>query len=343
MKRGQSLAIRVVLMWPASLALAMDPNYRSAEPAVAAFQQTNPRVRLFRTGAHITRIYGGAFGWGASPPQTVDRFVQDHAAVFRLQPKELRPGSVVDGRRTQPVLYDRRTGTYKFTLAYYHQERDGIPVFRAELRLLVRNEIGHPLVLAASSLREIGNFQPPPVDPLAAINVRLYEQSALAVEPSLVNFTPPRRVVFAGVGSRDASPALAAVFYADNDGVVPPDEYNRWLFVVDAVSGAMLYRESQVHHVDVVGNVSGRVTNSDKASDECVGVITEPLPYAQVDLGASTSVYADVNGDFTMPNAGIGDVTLNSKVRGRYFFVQNQNGSNANLNLTVTPPGPANF
>ena len=115
MTRGQSLAIGVVLMWPVGLALAMDSNRRSVEPAVVAFQHANPRVRFFQTRARITRIYGGAFGWGASPSQTADRFVQDHAAVFRLQPKELRLGSIVDSnRKAADFSCQSRSGAYSF-------------------------------------------------------------------------------------------------------------------------------------------------------------------------------------------------------------------------------------
>ena len=58
-------------------------------------------------------------------------------------------------------MWDPATGTYKFTLVYYSQYRDSIPVFRADLRLLVRNEEGFPLVLAKSALRPLGAFQVP--------------------------------------------------------------------------------------------------------------------------------------------------------------------------------------
>ncbi len=56
-------------------------------------------------------------------------------------------------------MYNRDNGAYKFTLVYYSQYRDGIPVYKSDLRLLVRNEPDHPLVLAASSLRDLGELQ----------------------------------------------------------------------------------------------------------------------------------------------------------------------------------------
>ena len=58
------------------------------------------------------------------------------------------------------VMFNRDTGDYKFTLVYYTQRVGGIPVYQADLRLLVRNESGFPLVLASSGLRDLAGFTP---------------------------------------------------------------------------------------------------------------------------------------------------------------------------------------
>ena len=81
--------------------------------------------------------------------------------MYGVTPDDLKPASFLqDNRHTQPLMYDRGTGQYKFTLVYYTQHANDIPVFRADLRLLVRNEPGHALVLANANLRALSEFAP---------------------------------------------------------------------------------------------------------------------------------------------------------------------------------------
>src|SRR5439155_12201634 len=56
----------------------------------------------------------------------------------------------------------------------------------------------------------------------------------------------------------------------------------------------------------------------------------------------ATFAFTDVNGNFTIPNAGTGSVQVDSAIRGSFFIVT-ATGGNATLSQTVTPPGPANF
>ncbi|MEE8169300.1 MAG: hypothetical protein V3T70_02020, partial [Phycisphaerae bacterium] len=148
-------------------ALAQEARRVRIEQAVTGFERVNPSTRLYQTRQRITRVYGEAFAFGETPEQTAGRFVQDHALMLGAEPGELEAGSLVDGSRTRGVMFDRQTGQYKFTLVYYGQQRGGIPVFRSELRLLVRNEIGNPLVLASSSLRDLGGFRAAALQPAA--------------------------------------------------------------------------------------------------------------------------------------------------------------------------------
>lgn len=67
-----------------------------------------------------------------------------------------------------------------------------------------------------------------------------------------------------------------------------------------------------------------------------------PMPYAEAHIGGTT-VYADLNGDFTIPNGGSSPVTVTSPMNGLYFDVDNLQGDEETLTLIVTPPGPADF
>ena len=109
--------------------------------AAAGFVQPNPRTQFYRSGARITRIHGQAFGSGVSAEASAEQFVESHAQLFGLAHEALHPQSLLeDARHTQSLMYDAQTDTYKFTLVYYSQFFGDLPVFRADLRLLVRNE-----------------------------------------------------------------------------------------------------------------------------------------------------------------------------------------------------------
>ena len=132
------------------------------EAAKTALLAEQPRARLYESDTRTTRIYGAPLSYGVTPEDSAERFRQNHVGVFGVFPQDLIAGSLLaDGRLTQPVMFNADTGTYKFTLVYYTQQASGIPVYMADLRLLVRNEPGFPLVSAANGLRDLSGFAVP--------------------------------------------------------------------------------------------------------------------------------------------------------------------------------------
>ncbi|MCH7527125.1 MAG: hypothetical protein IID39_06795, partial [Planctomycetes bacterium] len=333
-------ALMVSSAWagPAGMSLSKAVGVDS-EAAIYDFQQANPHASLLKSGERIIQVYGRAFGFGDSPEETADQFRLDYAEMFGVQADELDPrGPLEDERHTQGVMYNRETGEYKFTLVYYTQYESGVPVFRADLRLLVRNEPGHSLVLAASGLRDLGTFS---VNRVRPIDFDLARKSALEAVPDLINFTEPRRVIWAGVDDQVVEPAVGIEFIADN-GREATGDYAKWLFITDARTGKILYQENQVLNVDVVGNVSG-MASQDVGADFCVPEAVEEMRYARVEIVGGNSAFADENGDFVIPNGGDAEVTVRSGVRGEFFNVFNQGGPDTVLTQNVIPPGPANF
>jgi len=287
----------------------------------------------------LATVYNVPFSFGESPEESAARFVQDYSGVFGVPADDLVPGLAHRDMYTLPMMYDPDTDSYKFTLVYYSQYRDGIPVFRGELRLLVRNEDGYPLVLAQSDIRELGAFSVPAgFDGYAAEGAA--HAAAIAAVPSLINFSPAELVIWAGVDDMAAAPKVAITFTADSgEGSFP---YENWLFVADAASGEILYQENQVYHVDIVGNVSGWAT-IDYRADACASELTMPLPYLKVTRSGGEA-YTDINGNFVLANPGSTPVDVTSTLTGRWFYVVNNGtGGNASITLNVTPPGPANF
>jgi len=323
--------------------VALAPSAAAGERQVVAQQdllQLHPGVLFFQEGQQLTRVYGTTFSSGDSPEASADSFVRDYADLFEAEVADLVPvGPVEDGRHTLPFFLDRTTGEFRFTLVYYSQYRAGIPVFRSDLRLVVRNESGFPLVHASSTLRDLGSFQPANAD-AALESSGLAEQAALAAHPGLTNFSAPDVVIWAGADNVKVSPVLCLQFEADNGAPATPG-YEKYLFLTDAQSGAIVYEESRILNTDVTGNVSGNITVDHRAA-ACDTEVLTPMPYARVTMGATT-VYADASGNFVMPNPGTTQVTLTSEVRGRYFNVNNQAAADASISLNVTPPGPANF
>ena len=319
----------------------LDQSLTKAE-AISQFTEANPRTVFYERGSRITRVYGLAFSHGVDAIDSAEQFVQNHARMFGVAPANLIPvGPFPDGRHVQPIMYDRETDTYKFTGVYYTQTEGGIRVFRSRLTLLVRNEAGYPLVLAGADLRDLGGFTVK-VKAAARVNMDIAQQPAQAQLGDDAALTAPALVIWAGVDDMVVEPRLAVQYIASSGTAADPQTYQKWLFVVDAQTGAILYQEDQILHTDVVGNVSGIATQGFGA-DICDPEAIEVMPYARVNIVGGNTDFADENGDFVIPNAGGGSVTVESRVWGRWFRVFNQAGADTVLSQNVIPPGPADF
>lgn len=272
-------------------------------------------------GGNITRVYGKAFSAGASPIDSADAFVNAEAGIFGLTPANLLPmGPFNDGARIVPLVYDSASESYKFTLVAYSQFLNGIPVFRADLRVLVRNEEGFPAVLATSSLKDLGGFaasfkggpiSPSSIDTNKALR---FVRNQFRQEPTV---TGMEAVIWAGVDEQPETPRLAYKYIAQGGLVFDPDNYQKWLYVVDAATGRILFQENQICSIDVSGSTTGLATQGFGA-DVCGSELSTPLPYLRVTLGATT-VYSDANGNYTATGVAAGTVNASTNLDGYYF------------------------
>jgi hypothetical protein len=300
--------------------------------AMDRLQAAFPGALSYREGSQLARLYGRTFEMGDTPVQTADRFLSANADLFGAEAADLLPATrILPSGNTVPLMYDPETDSYKFTLVYHSQYRDGIPVFRSDVRTLVKNEIGYPLVWVGSSLKRLGNFQP---DTMLRSGV-----DPMAVAPGMVNFTATEPVIWAGTEDKLAQPVQAVTFVADNLGTGAAPQ--KWLFVVDAATGEVLLQEDQILYTDVTGSVHGQATTLPKSA-ACNPETDTAMPYARVAI-EGTTVYANASGNFTIPNSGTSPVTVTSYMSGHYFTMNDMTGSLETLTTTVTPPGPANF
>lgn len=275
-----------------------------------------PGVSVSRHGGRVSRVYGRPLATGETARQSAETFLAIDAGILGVEPGDLvAAGPGPDGRHVQPIMYDSGTGDFRFTGFFYTQQRGGVPVYGTALKLIVRNEPGYPLVLAAADLRALGAFR----------------VNAHAPAPAATS----RRVIWAGTtNDMGVQPRLA-----DETLVVAGEDKSR--VITDAMTGVVLHRESLIHTADVTG-VAGAIATTGPAAEHCEGVAAMPLNHLVVEIFGLGSGETDENGAFVIPNAGPNlEFNVFAFLNGRWFDVDNDQGSNAFQTATVTPPAPA--
>ena len=315
-------------------------NAGTATPARARamtdFVAQNDGARFYTLGSgQIGRVYGRAFSFGDTAAESTAAFVSQHSDMWGVAVDELIPeGPFDDGRHTTPVYYLPETDSYKFTATYYTQTRAGIPVYNSKLVLLTRNEPGNPLVLASSQLHDLSTFTPDAVVAREAPNRDAIVKTAADHYNGVAQIWSTERVIYAGSENNPHAPVVA-----DNT-VVDVDGYKKFRIITDAATGEIIHEETLTHTIDVSGNVSA-LASSGPGADICEDEIAQPLPYLNVSVQGGGSSITDVNGDFTIANAGSADVTVNADLDGQWFDVFNYLGSETSESLMARPAAPS--
>ncbi len=289
-------------------------------------------------GGRVTTVYGGPLSSGATAEESAFRFLAEHVGVFGARVEDLAAKSLLDDARpTQPLMIDPATGRPRFTLVYFAQERGGVPVFRGEARVLVRNEPGFPAVLARSALRDLADFK---VGPLPQPDHALLRAAAEKILPASDIISPPRPVIYAGVEDSFAPPTLAheVLISRPGMGVMRPESR---LLVVEAHSGQVLLDESLIFDATISGSARGNATVG-IGMDVCGPEEPTPLPYLKVTSGG-VSTYADAGGAFEITGLPDGPNPLIATMLGRYFKVLDGAQPVETLNVNATPGTPVDL
>lgn len=361
---------RTLSLWASTAALitACGGEYEAGDPAerhldlhserealvVENLQRTLPGARLQMKNGRINRLFGVVLGSGDTPEQAAESFRDSVIAAHDGQRRDLQPIAASQRKldflpRPQPIgiMYDSAKEDYKFWLYRYAQQVAGIPVYDAELLILVKNEPGNPVVWANSSLRNIAKFTPPRGP--GALNVDRDKSLAsardlLAKEShgedalgALNRFEPPRAIIFAGTEDDEQPPRLAMLYRAEDSLT-----QGKWRFVADASTGDVLHVENLVHSADVSGSVLGNTTDSHAAAD-CAPEASLPMTYAEVSISGGSAGFTSDIGFFYLPDPGTTPVTVVSTLQGNFFNVSNLQGANELLAMNVTPPNQAHF
>jgi hypothetical protein len=316
-----SLIVTAVLACTASTWAQVAPANPAGSPARDAFRNAHPGTEFLVLGDQLARVYGHWFSNGATPEASADAFLAAHADIYGVKASDLAPFGPFEGGEHLVPLMPEDDGAMKFTAVYYTQTVKGVPVFRANVSVLCRNEPGFPAVLAGSTLWDLGTFADTFTGAPAALPAyRTLARNTMGRFAGQPQTFPASYVIWAGIDRiKAAQPALAVQFEAEGTGV--DGEPARWLFVVDARTGALLYEEDRISHY-VTGTIKGTATPGYNA-DACATATQQVLPYAKIANGATT-VYADANGAYSIA-AG----TLVTTLGGKYFTVQNNGAATA--------------
>ncbi len=338
------LALFLALTPAAATIAAVVPG--EANPETPSWM--SPRERFLREhpgsglyllpGERIGRVYGKSFSSGASPIESAERFRLEHAGLFGVSADDLvLEGPFADRRFVQPILWDEAAGDYRFYGVYYAQKVAGVPVHSGVLKLLVRNEPGYPLVLAAADVRPVGvdaRELAAAAKPPRSLRERDFAMRALDQFRAAPKVSGVESVIFAGVDN-DLRPARLAVrFEAEGGTVFDPANYRKFLYITDAATGEILHQESRVLHQDIPGVVQGMATEG-LGADICDDEVPTGMPYARLTVG-STTIFANAMGEFTVPLVSPGTVSITSQIRGQYFVVNDQVSSGSSIVQSAT-------
>ena len=307
------------------LAVCASTPFAFAAPATQLsmdqLKQVHPKLQTFDIGDKVTKMVAPDMATGATAERSAQNFLRTWSNALGVNANDfIAEGPFEDGRHTQQIMYNQETGTYKFTGTYFKQTADGLPVYGTRLMVLSRNVANNPIVNAEVDLRDVNGFKRP---------ARLMNNDALALMSAATRFgtsvttTTPELMVFAGTKETHNEPRAVLVFEAKTGGNWDFATYKKAELVVDAETGEILHERNLILHAD--GNVSGNATESSGA-DVCDPESVTGLPYAKVTRGGNTA-YADVNGDYSINGSG----NITSTLSGRWFDVNNQNGSDSSI------------
>ena len=126
----------------------------AAERAFEQFKQELPAARFYKTDSRITHVYGPSMGFGATPREAADAFIENHAEMFGVLPADLR------FKRSLKLMYG------KFTAVQYDQLHQGVevrlPDYSAGITILTRADVGNGIV-QVDPLSPLGLRRPPPI------------------------------------------------------------------------------------------------------------------------------------------------------------------------------------
>lgn len=295
--------------------------------ALRALTDRYPGVQTL-TLADRRAVFGKPMTTAPTPEAAAQRFLAAHDSIFGVDPVNLQL------RRT----YDLRSNGL---VAFHYEQHVGeaIVEFGAARVLVLKREHDAVVVYAAATLAHVTEAELPPI-------VLTPDQATAVVQNSrlfrgLDNYTVPELSIVKNTASNAevATPRRTWRLLGWNESLENPKAF---MFHVDAETGQMLEARSEIHQVDVTGNVSGLATPGDLPDTATNTPVTTPVPNTNVSIGGTVAVSDDA-GAFTVPNAGTTAVTVDAGLSGPWVNIIAQQGTAVSGSVGATPPGPVSL
>ena len=326
-----TLAIATFAQFPAFAQVAPLLGVEPANDTV--FKEAHPDSGVLRHGDQIARVYGN-FASGNSPSASALQFIDQNAlSLYGVNPADLAPiGPFGSGEHVVQLMPDD-FGNFKFSSVYFTQQIQGIPVYKAGLIVLTRNEAGFPAVLASSTLWDVRGVEAQLVGVKAGVlpSAKLWTRKATAEFNLQPEFGPAQYVIWAGIDRIKAAPRLAVLVTGEAGGPSDPDNHQVLEFVIDAKTGEILHQETKICNA-VAGRVTGNAT-AGYGADACANEVITGIPHARV-VTDTTVAYTDADGNYSIA-AGAAGATYTTTLVGRWFTTTNNSGATLSLSTTA--------
>lgn len=299
-------------------AFGQAPN-NAQQAAIENLLAGNPLAKIYKQGDKMSRVYGNVPSPGFTAQHSAQLFVDAHSMVFGIPADDLALTKTTDMEG-------------KFQAFFFEQRSHGIPVFEGGLTVLVKPGIANEVVLASSQLKVV-----PAQPPGGFITAKQATAAVRRAMPKAEYMEEPVLLIWGnGEEGRYA--------YMVRAGMVDKVYPQRYKFFVDARTGAILERKTEVYYIDINGHIDGYRTPPNALPDTNTNPPSlQTVPGARARVIGGNSAYSDASANFTIPHGGSTQVTVEAGLVGRWANVVPTGSSQHVQQLNVTPPGPANF
>ncbi|MEM7263430.1 MAG: hypothetical protein AAF488_15680, partial [Planctomycetota bacterium] len=313
----------------ALLALAASLPVTAADTSVVALQQLDaqyPGVQHMRLGDR-SAVFGKPMTTAKTPFAAADQFLAEHRDVFGVPNAELHITEQLELRHGELVAF------------WFEQTVDGLPVEYGMGRVLVLDRGDEAAVVyATAQLAKTRAEQWDPVEVDADLALERVRRHRLFRD--LEFFSEPELVVIRSLPGEEApTPRRTWRIQGWNESLVNPRGF---VFHLDTRTGAILEARSEIYHVDVNGTATALATPGDQPDIAGNGPVEMALPEATISIGGA-SVFSDFDGNYTVPFAGSGFVTVNGSLVSPWTVVIDAQGAVQGASANGSTPGPVDL
>ena len=206
-------------------------------------------------------------------------------------------------------------------VVHFGQQYDNLDVFRSLVTVVISDR-GNVILFRCGYLPGID------IAPAPALSK---EAASLAAQTGLSSaeyiFTEPELIIMPLPTESGFDYRLAYRLEIESD------QPSRWLSVVDANSGEVLYRKSLIYYETVDGYISGQIYESTPFDP----LTTMPFEFESVNIDQVGRVYTDREGFFTSEVDGPETRNFSTELNGYFVNVNNTGGADALYDGEITP------